>query len=588
MEQKKRWYRGHLGRFWGTEYKDFSYVRQPVTQQEIDEWVNKGYDYVKSYTGEMYDNRNPMPEWTEQLKKLFDFKNLTFTFYRMNTLDIMPEHKDHFRTYMNLTGAKYDDVYRILLMLEDWKPGHYLEIDGVGIVNWVAGDYFVWENSTPHAASNIGTEPRYSLQITGERIQGTDVWRKLHWFNIPKLTSKRESEVEPYIHHIRQKCFKNHTKPLYIYMYNQAISELDNITHDQETIDFLNKEGIDFYLYEPLCSYVTDHSKPNSPFGSKHDRLFYSEFTGHEDPSKLRADELNSILNYATKNNLTNITVHTCDYNMNYPYCDGKLKLLGNDLYVKTARPIKVSDLDFQPNFTKKFISANWRYTPHRHIIAAAISQLSSYVSWYYKSDFHVVSKGVWYDFERWKENSRINFDRMIVGIQNLNRNGPFNLDLDIKESILIRDKNFIPDFPDTVLYDHKNEIIDGHNNALESFYKDIFCDVVTESRYAQHTANYSEKVYQPMWYKKPFVLVAPPHTLQLLRDIGFKTFSEFWDESYDNYENHEERMFKIFEVIDFIDNKSIEELQEMYKKMYSILQHNYDLLESILLDDTK
>ena len=587
MSTRKTWYRGHIGRFWDESYKNFEYTRQSITQEEIDEWVKKGYDYVKSFTGEMYDNRNPMPEWINQLKNLFDFKNITCTFYKMNTLEIMPEHSDHFRTYMKLNNAKFENVYRILVMLEDWKPGHYLEIDGMGIVNWVAGDYFVWENSTPHAASNIGTEPRYSLQLTGELIQADDVWKKLHWYNIPKLESKPESTKANFMSHILNKCFPNNTRPTYIYMYNQRIAELESIKHDDETIKYLNDKGVDIYLYEPLCSYLEGAPVINPPFGTKHTRLFYSEFYGDENLNDLRADELDSILEYVISNKLTNVNVYACDYNIetNYPYYSDSMRLIGDDLYIKTALPIKVADDNFQPNFSKKFISANWRYAPHRHIIAAAVAPMSSYVSWYYKAEFFAIAESPWHNFHKWKENdfSKDGFNRMIMGIQHLNRNAPFNLDLDIKEAILIKDSNNVTQFPDNVLYSHKSETIDNTNNALEKIYSDIFCDVVTESRYAQPTANFSEKVYQPMWYKKPYILVAPPYTLQTLKQHGFKTFNYFWDESYDTEEIHEKRMFKIFEILDFINSKTIDELRTMYEEMKPILLYNYNLLQKKL-----
>ena len=58
-------------------------------------------------------------------------------------------------------------IKRALLLLEDWKPGHYLEVDGKPYVNWKAGDTVEWLYSTPHMAANIGLEDRYTLQITG-------------------------------------------------------------------------------------------------------------------------------------------------------------------------------------------------------------------------------------------------------------------------------------------------------------------------------------------------------------------------------------------------------------------------------------
>ena len=59
------------------------------------------------------------------------------------------------------------DIVRATVMLEDWKPGHYLEVNSVPYVNWRAGDTVEWVYDTPHMAANIGLEDRYTLQITG-------------------------------------------------------------------------------------------------------------------------------------------------------------------------------------------------------------------------------------------------------------------------------------------------------------------------------------------------------------------------------------------------------------------------------------
>ena len=162
------YYTGHINKFWDNEFKDFTYIKQPVTDQEVHEWKTMGYDCVKSFTGMMYDNKNPMPNWTHKFNNMFGLKNQTYNFYKMQTLEIMPVHKDHYRSYVKIFNADPANVCRVLIMLEDWKPGHYLEIDGKGYVNWTAGDFFFWKYDVPHAASNIGIEPRYTLQITGE------------------------------------------------------------------------------------------------------------------------------------------------------------------------------------------------------------------------------------------------------------------------------------------------------------------------------------------------------------------------------------------------------------------------------------
>jgi hypothetical protein len=73
----------------------------------------------------------------------------------------------------------------------------------------------------------------------------------------------------------------------------------------------------------------------------------------------------------------------------------------------------------------------------------------------------------------------------------------------------------------------------------------------------------------------RPFILVAPPKTLAYIKSLGFRTFDEFWDESYDDELDHGERLAKIFEIIDYISTLSIEEMRELYSKMIPIVQHN-------------
>lgn len=152
---------------WGDSFKNLEYTKQPVTQSEIDEWHSKGY-YHDNFTGSMYDSRNTMPAWVEAISEFFpQLINKTHTIYRMDTLEIMPTHVDHFRRYCEIFNIDRTKVRRALIFLEDWKPGHYFEVAGKGFVNWKAGDFCMWEPDVDHAASNIGIEPRYTLQITG-------------------------------------------------------------------------------------------------------------------------------------------------------------------------------------------------------------------------------------------------------------------------------------------------------------------------------------------------------------------------------------------------------------------------------------
>jgi hypothetical protein len=588
---KKRWSRGYLGRTWNSEmFNQFPYVRQPITQEEINDWVDKGYDHVKSFTGTMYDSRNPMPSWVEQVGKLFDLNNITYTFYKMQTLEIMPEHVDHYSTYMKLFGVEYKNVRRVLIMLEDWKPGHYLEIDGVGIVNWIAGEWFMWDSDVPHAASNIGVEDRYTLQLTGEVLRSEEAMQALHWFNISDLDEKLISSLTPFMSVVKKDLGSD---PTFVYMYNQHLTELETIRHTANAIEQLNERGLKIYLNEPLCSYIEGspiiQSSDNKQTGTKHNMWFYSEFDHATNPQQMRADELDSISTYIKQNNLTNVTVFTGDYDVAnmYPYYTPDMKLSTDDIFIKTQYNLRRENNSPINNiFTKKFICLNWRYSRHRFLMAAYLANTSSIVSWFFKADISVLNRSPWLKiFETWPTHYKEHYNKLLEGIIYLNRSSPLNVDIHLDEATAITDSYFFNPLPVGKVI---NEIISpGPENYenLRKFYDDVFVDVVTESRYAQPTGNFSEKTLQAVFFKKPFILVAPPKTLEYLHTLGFKTFNEFWDESYDNEQDHEVRIVKILKIIDMINDKSIDELQELYEKMKEIVEHNFEIANQIILE---
>lgn len=150
----------------GSEYLKFEYTKQPLKEWELKSWKDQGY-YHSSFSGYLYNSTNPIPDWSYSVSKQIGLNNCGFVFYRMNTLDIMPPHLDHFETYSRVFNVKIEEAHRAIVFLEDWKPGHYFEYNHTGFVNWNAGDYILYSSDVSHAASNIGIAPRFTLQITG-------------------------------------------------------------------------------------------------------------------------------------------------------------------------------------------------------------------------------------------------------------------------------------------------------------------------------------------------------------------------------------------------------------------------------------
>jgi hypothetical protein len=153
---------------WDDSYKYYDYERQPITNKELTTWRSQGYTH-NTVTGKMYSSKNIMPPWVYDISKYIHLNDCGYTFYRMDTLDIMPTHVDKYETYCKVFDVDYKDVIRAVIFLEDWKPGHQFEINGKSYNNWQAGFCCMWHDE-PHSAANIGVEPRYTLQITGTSI----------------------------------------------------------------------------------------------------------------------------------------------------------------------------------------------------------------------------------------------------------------------------------------------------------------------------------------------------------------------------------------------------------------------------------
>ena len=124
-------------------------------------------------------------------------------------------------------------------------------------------------------------------------------------------------------------------------------------------------------------------------------------------------------------------------------------------------------------------------------------------------------------------------------------------------------------------IQDIKNE---NPNNLNVSAQLQCYFNVVTETHLDQDSTRmfYSEKTFKPITCLQPFILVGQPFSLKYLKDMGFKTFSDFIDESYDETINKVERLDKIIDVVKKIYSMSQAELNDMLYNMLPILEWNY------------
>lgn len=115
-----------------------------------------------------------------------------------------------------------------------------------------------------------------------------------------------------------------------------------------------------------------------------------------------------------------------------------------------------------------------------------------------------------------------------------------------------------------------------------DHLYDSSLISVVTETNYESEDIFNTEKIFKPIAHRHPFIMVGPYKTLEKLKSMGYKTFSDFWDESYDDIEDPEERLVKIVELCREIDKWSTEEKKIFFYKVMSVTKHNYELLKSL------
>jgi len=119
-----------------------------------------------------------------------------------------------------------------------------------------------------------------------------------------------------------------------------------------------------------------------------------------------------------------------------------------------------------------------------------------------------------------------------------------------------------------------------GHTDQLADFYPEFLIDLVAETWIQGRCFFPTEKTIRPMLLKKPMIVMGSRNYLTYLRQMGFQTFNEFWDEDYDGYADGN-RYAKILDLIKQLCSVPVEQLHDMYQRMQPILDHNYNLLTS-------
>lgn len=118
---------------------------------------------------------------------------------------------------------------------------------------------------------------------------------------------------------------------------------------------------------------------------------------------------------------------------------------------------------------------------------------------------------------------------------------------------------------------------------------------VVLETVAADTKIHLTEKTLRPIACGHPFMLVAGPGSLEYLRSYGFKTFSPWIDESYDQEPDVVKRMKMLVDQMTQIENLSVTDKKHMLVQLKRIAVYNkqhffstkfFDQIQSELIEN--
>jgi hypothetical protein len=165
-----------------------------------------------------------------------------------------------------------------------------------------------------------------------------------------------------------------------------------------------------------------------------------------------------------------------------------------------------------------------------------------------------------------------------LVSMNSFDNNSCIKIDSSILNELEI--EYTLKDLP-TYAYGVSNEVEPFRfymDNLNEQATLDSWLTIVSEAQYedSQETVFLSEKVFKPIACQHPFVILGNKGSLKELKKLGYKTFHDLIDESYDNM-NSNDRFHAIKDIINTL--KSNRDKLEWFGWLRPTLEHNSKVL---------
>lgn len=226
----------------------------------------------------------------------------------------------------------------------------------------------------------------------------------------------------------------------------------------------------------------------------------------------------------------------------------------------------KFQDVPLKEKYTKAFLNFNRRWRLHRPTLIALFYSLGI-------MDKGYISLGKTGEGVTWRE--------AWGGITYQNKNTPevMNLILPNKDKIC----DLQPMYLDTIDLVFNTVHLEPTQQYL---YSDSYFSVVSETNFykSQNSGRFlSEKIFKPIAMLHPFIVASMPGILPLLRELGYKTFGPWINESYDEETDDNKRLLMIAMETKRLSNLNDQEIIHFVENVKDICIHN----RSVLLNKT-
>lgn len=266
--------------------------------------------------------------------------------------------------------------------------------------------------------------------------------------------------------------------------------------------------------------------------------------------NKIRIDE------QASKHNTDRINIEVYyryeKENLQRFYLDWNIEIKDDSPYPKIENPFIKRD------FNKKFLCFNGMYRTHRLALLTLLHNKNLQEQGFL-SFAKFPRQEIWKDtYNRALEDYPSIKDEIIAG-SDVQEKLPYILDI----------KNFYQDLGIIV-------------RSSMSYYRKSYFSIITETFYKNIYPRFiTEKIIKGFMFKHPFIAVSSPGTLEILKDMGYKTFNTIIDESYDKINDDGLRLKAIAIETERLCNLSTTELSDFCDKAYDITEYNYNVLST-------